>query len=302
MQNKNLLTLLASMMVAGGALTACNVEECETATGVTGISEDCAEGELCVYVEGEETGTCEGPGEDGSAPVEPTGCTTDAECTGGYLCDADAGSCFSACTDGSECAEGFQCTDSLCTEVTEVPYTFVALVSTAAGDDATSANNPGPDVDAIGLIQGAAEVYAAAVTGSAIGAVTGGDNSTGAPANVTGAPNDFNGPDAECTLESATGYFAFGGAGGFVAVSFAAGVEIADGDQVKVYELAGGAGNCSNISTDRPDTFDVFIGAEGTAAPSVATDISGGADWCRIGASGNLGGITTVTVDTATCN
>lgn len=301
MQNKNLLTLLASMMVAGGALTACNVDECETASGETGVSEDCAEGETCVYEDGEETGTCEGPTE-GTGGETPTGCTTDAECSGGYLCDADNGECFAGCTDGSECADGFQCTDSLCTEVTEVPYTFVALLSTAAGETATAADNPGPDVDAIGLIQGTAEVFAAGVTGSAIGTITGGDSSTGAAANVTGAPNDFLGPDAPCELESATNYFAFGGAGGFVAVSFAAGVEIADGDQVKVYELAGGAGNCSNISTERPDTFDVYIGAEGTTAPSVATDISGGADWCRVGASGGLGGITTVTVATSTCN
>jgi hypothetical protein len=298
MQNKNLLTLLASMMVAGGALTACNVDECETVSGTSGVSEDCADGELCVYEEGEETGVCEGPDSETPGSGDPPGCTTDAECTG-YLCDTANTECFAACTNGSECADGFQCTDSLCTEVTEVPYTFVAVVSTTTGED-TAADNPGPDVDAIGLIQGTAEVFAAGVRGSALGTITGGTNDTGAAANVTGTPNAFLGANQDCALVSATNYFSFGGNGGFVAVSFAAGVEIADADQVKVYELAGGTGGCSNISRDRADTFDIFIGAETAAAPSVSSDITGA--WCRIGGSSNLGGVTSVTVSTALCN
>jgi hypothetical protein len=303
MQNNQFLTVFASLLVAGGALTACNVEECETESGATGISEDCADGETCVYEEGEETGVCEGPddGDGTGSGGPPIGCTTDAEC-GLYLCDTDGtDNCFAACTDGSECADSAQCTDSVCTEITDVPYTFAAVVSTATGDS-TAADNPGPDVDAIVVVQGGVELPAAAVRASLVGTVTGGDNSTGAAGNVTGTPNDFNGPDQECELESATNYFAFGGSGGFVAVSFAASVEIIDGDSVKVYELAGGPGNCSNITTERADTFEVYIGASDSAAPAVATDITGGDEWCRIGQSGGLGGITTVPVNTANCN
>jgi len=298
MSMKNLLAILATLTVAG-SLTACNVEECET-------TEDCdvEAGETCAIELGEETGVCEGP-DDGSGPG-PSGCTTDAQCGAGYLCDTDNGACFTSCVSGSECAEGYQCdvaagaASGSCIIPAANPYSWVALVSTAAGDDSTAADNPGPDVDAIELRQGTATLYANSVASSAVGTVTGGDNNTGAPGNVTGPPNDFAGPDADCNLESATGYFAFGGAGGFVAVTFAGVSEIATNDVIKVYELAGGAGNCANISTDRPDSFNVFIGRG--AAPATSADITSLANTCQVGSSPALGGITEVTVNTATCN
>lgn len=297
MSMKNLLAILATLTVAG-SLTACNVEECET-------NEDCdtEAGEVCVIEDGEDVGECVGP--DDPNP-NPTGCTTDDQCTAGYLCDTDNGACFTSCTTGSECAEGFQCdtadgaTAGTCIEPVANPYTWVALVSTAAGEDATAADNPGPDVDAIELRQGTATLYASTVASSALGQITGGDSSTGSPNNVTGAPNDFMGPGEDCVLESATGYFAFGGSGGFVAVTFAGVTEIATNDVIKVYELAGGAGNCGNISAERPDSFNIFIGRG--AAPATAAAITAQTDTCQVGSSPALGGITEVTVNTATCN
>ncbi len=300
MSMKNLLAILCTLTVAG-SLTACNVEECETTADC-----DTEAQEVCVIEVGEETGVCEGPG-NGSGPA-PTGCTTDAQCGGGYLCDTDNGACFTSCTDGSSCAEGFQCEivqgtpSGVCNSIPAVPYNWVALVSTAAGDDSTAADNPGPDVDAVELrsqITGTT-LYANAVASSAVGTVTGGANNTGAPGNVTGAPNDFAGPNADCNLESATGYFAFGGAGGFVVVTFAGLSEIATNDVIKVYELAGGPGNCANISTDRPDSFSIFIGRGD--APSTSAEITSLANTCQVGSSPALGGITEVIVNTATCN
>jgi hypothetical protein len=139
------------------------------------------------------------------------------------------------------------------------------------------------------------------VTSFSVGTVSGnGYNNTGAPGNITGPPNDFAGPNADCNLDSAIGYFAFGGAGGFVAVTFAGVSEIATNDVIKVYELAGGPGNCANISTDRPDSFNVFIGRG--AAPATSADITSLANTCQVGSSPALGGITEVTVNTATCN
>ena len=298
MSMKNLLAILATHTVAG-SLTGCNVEECETTADC-----DTEAGEVCVIEVGEETGVCEGP-DNGSGPA-PSGCTTDAQCGAGYLCDTDNAACFTSCVSGAECAEGYQCDVAAgaaagsCIIPSANPYSWVALVSTAAGDDSTAADNPGPDVDAIELRQGTATLYANSVASSAIGTITGGDNNTGAPGNVTGAPNDFAGPNADCNLESATGYFAFGGAGGFVAVTFAGVSEIATNDVIKVYELAGGPGNCANISTDRPDSFNVFIGRG--AAPATSADITSLANTCQVGSSPALGGITEVTVNTATCN
>jgi hypothetical protein len=304
MSTKNLLALLASVALASN-LAACNADECETDADC-----DTEAGETCVFDAADpeaETGTCEGPDDGGSGT--PTGCTTDAEC-GAYIC-GDAGAngartCLDACTTAEDCSGEGQCdiaegaTEGLCVELTEDPYSWVALVSTAVGEDSLSADNPGPDVDAIELRVGAAVNYASAVASSAIGTITGGDSATGAPNNVTGAPNDFTTPGGDCNLESATGYFAFGGAGGFVAVAFSGVTEINTGDVIKVYELAAGPTGCGNISNDRPDTFEIYIGRG--AAPATSAAITGLTDTCRQGASGPNGGITEVNVNTATCN
>ena len=250
---------------------------------------------------------CEGPFyfEESESGVIGANCTTDAEC-GAYICDSVNGACLTNCTNGSECTEPFQCdlvdgsTVGQCVGADANPYSWVALVSTAAGGDATSADNPGPDVDAIELRQGAANVYASVVVSSAVGLVTGGDNSTGSPTNVIGAPDDFMGPNQDCALESATGYFSFGGSGGFIAVSFSGVTEIGSSDVIKVYEIASGVGNCGNVVAERPDTFDVYVGRG--AAPATAGSITTSADTCRQGSSPPLGGITEVTVNTATCN
>jgi hypothetical protein len=232
----------------------------------------------------------------------PESCDIDADCAP-YLCNTDGAirACFTFCVDGSECADTAQCNDGACTEVDSAPYTYVSIVSTSASDESIGANNPGPDVDAIGLARDGTENFSVAILSSAIGEISGGDRSTGAAANVVGAPNDFNGPDRDCALDSATGYFSFGGSGGFVTVSFAAGVDIATGDEILVYELAGGRGNCSNVSAERNDTFDIYIAREGTPAPGTAAQLVGDFDWCRVGSSGPLGGITGVPVNLAFC-
>jgi hypothetical protein len=234
----------------------------------------------------------------GTTPgTNPTVCTGDEAC-GDYLCNDAQSSCFTSCTDGSECASAAQCEDSECI----IPgggsaaiYSLVALVSTASGES-LFADNPGPDVDAISVLQGGSEVYAAGTLSSAVGSISGGDGATGSAQNLLGPPRATDGFGGECDLDASFNYFSFGGAGGFVAVSYPPNVEFARGSQVKVYELAGGPGGCSNISSDRPDTFDVYIGATGAAAPSTSADISSGADWCLIGSSPAVGGITTLSV------
>ena len=304
MSMKNLLAILATLTVAG-SLTACNVEECET-------NEDCdtEAQEVCVIEEGEEVGECVGP-DDGSGPA-PTGCTTDDQCGAGYLCNLPAnsssGTCFTSCTTGSECAEGYQCdtaegaTSGTCLIPPAQPYTWVAIVSTAAGADSLTANNPGPDVDAIELRQGTATLYASGVAGSTLGQIDGGDRDTGTPNNVLGAPNVFTTPGGECNLDNATasGWFAFGGQGGFIAVSFTGVTDIATNDVIKVYEIAPGPAGCANARTEAPDMFDIYIGRG--AAPSTSTEIASEVNTCQVGSSPTLGGITEVTVNTATCN
>ncbi len=256
---------------------------------------DCLRGFACAGEPDEVWGEC--VPEAGAAPEVP--CSTNAEC-GPYTCND--GTCFSFCLDFEQCRGGSACeipdgeVVGSCAPV--APFTWVAVVSAAAGDESLAADSPGPEIDAVALVDDSTVVWATSVLSAAVGTLTGGNAVNGVPENVLGAPDDFTTPGGDCALDPEATTFAIGGAAGFVAVSFDGSAAIEDGATIRVIELAAGPSGCGNITTERPDTFDVYLGRGD--GPATASDVV--ATGCRIGSSPSLGGVTEIFVDTATCN
>lgn len=215
------------------------------------------------------------------------------------------GSGDAGCTDGSECADGEQCeivdgeTTGTCVPVPETPYLYVAIVSRADGDQALDTNTPGPDVDAIQLIKGGVDNFAATVEASGAGAVGDPGNNNDDVSVVVGANDAIPTTDGseDCDLsESADGgtFWSMGGDGGYVIVSFATGIEIETGDTLNVWELADD--NCANVGTARPDAYEVYITATAdVASVNAAADITVDNGWALVGSSTG-GGIFSQTV------
>lgn len=205
-----------------------------------------------------------------------------------------------ACTDGSECADTEVCEAGFCAPAPAMdPYLYVAIVSNASGDDALGTNTPGPDVDAIGLVKGGTDNWAATVEQSGAGEVDADEgNNNDDPALVIG-PNDAipaTDGSEECNLaEVGDGgeFHSMGGAGGFVVVSFAQGIEVEDGDILNIWELSDAT--CSNVSTVRPDAYTVYIGTDASTATS-ADAITAENGWVQVAASAANGGIVSQTI------
>lgn len=314
MTARNLYLYGAAALLGATALVGCDVEESACSSDA-----DCEAGFACdlsAVAEGESEGTCFAAcTADAQCATGYTcntetqacevftapGCTTDAECTGGYLCDTAAGACYTSCTDGSECGDGYQCNaDSMmCELVPEDPYSFVAVHSRVAGtDDAiNNTNTPGPDIDAIILTSGGAEIPATTVEGGVAGSFNADEGNAASDASTVTGARDSTADVTDCDLSG--GYYSLGADDGFVIVSFGAGVEMADGDSVAVYELANGStdpGNCENVGSNWSDTYDVYINNDATAA--TAADIAGG--WCLIGSKAG-GGFGTFQIALADC-
>jgi hypothetical protein len=313
MKNFQHLSILASLVLAGSALTACNVEECES-------DADCDETEFCDFSASEEEGIGECTARNGGGPgPTPSGCTTDVEC-GAYICgNGTPRVCLTSCTAGDQCTGGRQCdipagaTAGTCNEVAATPFTWAAVISTTTAPDDVRAANPGPDIDAIRLTSGATEVWASGAIGAPgdVGGQTCAATGTtgcviGAAANVNGTPNIMDAAaNGSCgTIAAAGNYFALGGAGGWLAVQFG-GREIASGDTITVFEVANhnppAVTGCTNVDRVRADSFTLYIGKAATA-PAAATNITGSADWCLQGASAPNGGVLTQRINTSTCN
>lgn len=230
------------------------------------------------------------------------GCDADEDPIGGVDGSGDGsgddgsgdGSGEVACTDGSECAEGEVCENDICVEAPMgAPYLFVAVVSNAQGDDALGTNTPGPDIDAIQLIKGGVDNFAATVEGSTTGPIDDAEgNANDDPSLVTGANDAMAATSGEdCNLaEVGDGgqFYSMGGDGGYVIVGFATGIEVEDGDTVNVWELSDET--CTNVNTVRPDAYSVYIGTDAASVTSAA-DISAANGWQLLGASGANGGI-----------
>jgi hypothetical protein len=254
---------------------------------------DCHPGFVCELEPEEIWGECVLEGAD----VPETTCFRGADC-GDYTCEN--GTCFSFCLDSEQCRYGGECEIPDGASVGSCPpvWTWLAVVSTAAGDESLASDTPGPDIDAVELVQQSTVSWATSVLAAAEGSVTGGRALTGVPENVLAAPDDFTTPGGDCALDDALTTFAMGGAGGFVVVSFDGAASIEEGASVRVIELASGPFGCGNIATERPDSFEVYLGRGD--APGTASEITG--TWCRIGVSSRLGGVAEFIVNTATCD
>ena len=230
----------------------------------------------------------------------PDAPATDAGADGTDMSDAGMPSDASVdaaaeCTTGDDCASGI-CEGGVCVpEPAMAPYLFVAVVSTATGDEALENNTPGPDIDAVQLIKGGVDTFATAVESFAAGEVGFDGNVNDDVALVVG-PNDaipaVDGSEDCNFAEVGDGaeFHSMGGAGGYFVVSFGGGLEVTNGDTINVWEIA--STSCANVGTIRPDSYDVFIGtAAALQATTSAADISAENGWSLVGASSPTGGI-----------
>lgn len=267
------------------AASATDTIGCTCANGVVGTQECFDNGTV---------GACQCP----DAP------TTDAGGDGMDMSDAGMPSDASAdaapeCVSGDDCASGI-CEDGVCVPEAEMdPYLYVAVVSTASGDDALDTNTPGPDIDAVQLIKGGTDNFATAVESFAAGEVGFEGNVNDDVALVVG-PNDaipaVDGSEDCNFAEVGDGaeFHSMGGAGGYFVVSFGGGLEVADGDTINVWEIA--STSCANVGTVRPDSYNVFIGTVAALdATTSAADISAENGWSLVGASAATGGIFSMT-------
>ncbi|MFT6628504.1 MAG: hypothetical protein ACJA1R_001766 [Flavobacteriales bacterium] len=298
MKRTQFLSILAGVSVLSfGALSGCDADE--GAEGTTcAIDDDCVAPLTCG-----DANVCV------SAAVQVACTEGGTECGAGEMCGTDgfcADSGMTACTDGTECADTEQCTDGFCESIPATPYLYVAIVSNvpAGSAEGIETNTPGPDVDAIQLIQGGVDNFAAVVEGSAQGETDADEGNNNADSSkVTGANDAIPAVDGseDCNLDEAADggtFFSMGGEGGFLIVSFAAGIEITTGDTLNVWELSDAS--CANVSTVRPDAFSVYV-SNTTDVSGVATaaDISAANGWQLVGASGGNGGIFSQTVTIA---
>lgn len=185
----------------------------------------------------------------------------------------------------------------------EVAYRYVAIRSRANGTVSVTLNeNPGPDLDAVELIDGVSSEFAVeSHDGQQGSAGTGNTNVNDDPETVLGASDAFLG-DGSCDL--AEGDLGDGakfwsmGAGaetidvqsgldeGYIVVSFA--TDIPDGTTIRVHELS--PADCNNV-TEYADQYEVFIGKT-TAVIPTAPDVTilDGSDFESLGLSNANGG------------
>jgi len=312
---KRTLFYTLSLAVAGGALVGCDQEETIACT----TNADCG-AYKCEIADGATEGVCAvncGTGGSSCNAGFVCGGATATECVattqtcadieescGAYACDPATVACFASCTAEAGCAEGAQCdiaegaTSGTCAVITADPYMYVAVVSTAMGADALNNPNPGPDLDAVSVTAGGRTVFADRVESSMMGEEGDRENTRTDFSAIVNGTDTLGNAANECNLDAQPGYTAIGGTGGYVVVSFGT-TEIASNDTVTVYEI--NSENCTEAETERPDTYEVYITADATAArsPGTAADIR--REWCLVGTQGGTGGTGTFTFDATAC-
>ncbi len=238
------LSILTSL-AAVSLLTGCDIAEDTCSTNA-----DCAEGETCQIAEGSaDANICVAGEGSGSGSGEGSAAVTCA-------------------TDPTICTADQQCDDGVCAS-----FVYIALVSRGE-ETPNETNTPGPDIDAIAVLKGNVPSFATEVVKFVPGPElsAGNDNSdqskllgpndamsdtSGDKCDLDGLANaDDSGEPNGRADDSVATFTSLGFQGGFVIVRMP--VSIADGDVISVYEL----GNlwCDNISRDRADSFDIYVG------------------------------------------
>ena len=303
------LKYLMSVVIAGGALAACDTDETSCTTDA-----DCA-GYLCVVADGATEGVCEADctagcadgftcgGETGTECVASTVTCADLDC-GAYTCDETTSTCGTACTAdtvATDCVAGAQCdvVDDVgtCTVVAAQPFMYISVVSRAEGEAALDNQNPGPDLDFISVSAGGIETGAATVVQSQQGAAGEDDNTRPLSSHADAVTDQDTVVGGVCDLDAQLGYVAIGGLGGYITVEF--GRELATGDTITVYEVD--SNYCSDAATERPDSYEVYVtnNADAATGANTADDIRG--NWCLVGSQGGNGGVGTFTLDLDAC-
>lgn len=232
----------------------------------------------------------------GPETTEGTACTPEnaADVCDGFACniaaEADAGVCFETCATEAQCVEGFTCADVTpeadsadetadetapavfaCVEVMEsseppVPFVFVGVVSTT---DDPEGSTPGPNVDAVEVLRDGTSVWAASAPASQF--VQGSGNAepaTNDDASALGEAvtrDSFDANAQTCSEAVSAETFSLGATGGYLVVDFGPGFELANGDEIRVWELSNPPcstfdGGGSVPARNPGDTFEVFIG------------------------------------------
>jgi hypothetical protein len=75
---------------------------------------------------------------------------------------------------------------------------------------------------------------------------------------------------------------------GWIVGDFDSGTPIQTDDVVEVFEL--GADDCPNVSSQRDDTYAVYVGLESVDLGSLTLSDFAGPQWLALGESGSLGG------------
>lgn len=296
------LKYVMSVLVAGGALAACDTEETVACTS----DAECG-GYLCEIADGATEGVCQSAcsgtiscaagfacgGTTGTECVATTATCADLEC-GAYACDAAAVACYDNCTAdtvATDCVDGAQCDVDgdvgTCAVVADEPYMYVAVVSRAEGDEALNNQNPGPDLDFISVSAGGIETGATAVVESNQGANGDEQNTRPVSTHADAVTSQDTVVGGVCDLDAQLGYVAIGGTGGFITVQF--GRELATGDTVTVYEID--SNYCADAATERPDAYEVYVTNDSAAAMAAGSAADIQANWCLVGAQGGNGGV-----------
>ena len=305
------LKYLMSVVVAGGALAACDTDESPCITDA-----ECG-GYLCVVADGATEGICQATcttntdcagsficeGETGTECVATTATCADTEC-GSYACADPGAVCGTSCTADTvavDCVEGAQCDEDgdvgTCNVIGAQPFMHVAVVSRAEGPAALDNQNPGPDLDYISVSAGGIETGASSVVQSQQGAAGDTDNTRPLSSHADAVTSQDTVVAGVCDLNAQPGYVAIGGLGGYITVDF--GRELVSGDTITVYEVD--SVYCSDATTERPDAYEVYVtnDADAAMAANSAGDIR--ATWCNQGSQGGNGGVGTFTLNLDTC-